>query len=151
DYDIDTCVTTEEFPDFPFGKSVPSKTTIEILGILGTESLAYWDSGQYTYTKYLKMFKGRTCLFDKDKQGLPFYQFIPADVTAGYIYGEGFSVIGNYSGIDKREPFIPPKPLTFGEGEEVKVYVTAGAGSSGLTLYKQMVEIGFIERVKVAE
>ena len=151
DYEVCVCVTTEEFPDFPFGKSVPSRTTIEILGILGTESLMYQDSGNYTRTKYLKMFKGRTCLFDRDKQGLPFYQFIPSDASSGCYYGEGFSVIGNYSAIDRREPFIPPKPLVFGEGEEVKVFVTVEAVGGSITLYKQMAEIGFIERVKVAE
>jgi len=151
DYEIDTCVTTKEFPDFPFGKSVPSKTTIEILGILGSESIDYDGADDYTYTKYLKMFKGRTCLFDKDKRGLPFYQPTFTGITTGVTFGKGFSVIGNYSAYDRREPFIPPTPLVFKEGEEVKVYITAGQATDPGYISVKYAEIGFIERVTVEE
>jgi len=150
DYELDTCVTTEEFPDFPFGEPVPSKATIEILGILGTESIAYVDATNYVQTKFLKMFKGRTCLFDRDKQGLPFYQPVFSGITAGTHIGRGVSVIGNYSTIDRREPFVPPTPLTFSEGTEVKVFVTSEAKGSA-SLGVKYVEIGFIEKVTITE
>jgi len=151
DYEINTCKTTEEFPDFPFGKSVPSKTTIEILGILGSEVIDYDASDTYTYTKYLKMFKGRTCLFDKDKNGLPFYAPTFSGISAGTHFGRGLSVIGNYSAYDRREPFIPPSPLTFREGEEVKVYITAGQATNAGSISAEYAEIAFIERVTIAE
>jgi len=150
DYEVDVCITTEEFPDFPFGEAVPSKTTIEILGILGSEAIRYVDADNYVYTKFLKMFKGRTCLFDRDKQGLPFYQPVYSGITAGTPIGRGISVIGNYTTYDRREPFVPPKPLIFSEGTEVKVFITTGAEGSA-TLGKNYAEIAFIEKVTVTE
>ena len=151
DYEVNQTITTEEFPDFPFGKSVPSKTTVEVLAILGSEAIKYTDSNTYTYTKYLKMFKGRTCLFDVDKQGLPMYQYVFSGISAGEHYARGFSVIGNYTTRDRREPFVLPQPLVFNEGDEVNVYISTGQGTNADTLSAKTVEIAFIERVKVAE
>jgi len=151
DYEISVCKTTEEFPDFPFGKTVPSKTTIEVLGILGSECINYTDSSTYTQTKFLKMFKGRTCLFDKDKNGLPFYQAAFSGITAGTHFGRGFSIIGNYSEYDRREPFVPPTPLVFKEGDEVKVYITAGQATNAGSISAEYAEIGFIERITTGE
>ena len=151
DYEIEKCVTTEEFPDFPFGESVPSKSTIEILGILGSEVIDYDASDTYTYTKYIKMFKGRTCLFDKDKKGLPFYAYPFSGISAGTYVGRGFSVIGNYSLKDRREPFVLPSPVVFKEGEEVKVYVTVGQATNTGSIGVKFGELAFIERVTVEE
>jgi len=151
DYEINTCITTEEFPDFPFGKSVPSKTTIEILAILGSESIDYDASDTYTYTKYLKMFKGRTCLFDRDKKGLPFRGVVYSGIGTATYFGRGLSVVGNYSTKDRREPFVPPSPLVFKEGEEVKVYITVGQATNEAYIDRKFAEIAFIERVTIEE
>ena len=151
DYLINYPITTKEFPNFPFGVEVPSKTTIEVLGILGSEAINYVDANTYTFTKFLKIFKGRTCLFDRDKQGLVFYQPTFSGISAGDHIGRGISVIGNFSSRDRRQPFVPPTPLVFTSGDEVNVYVTVGQGSSAGTLDPIDMEIGFIERVKIAE
>jgi len=151
DYLVNNPVTTKEFPNFPFGVEVPSKTTIEVLGILGSEALNYVDSDTYTHTKYLKLFKGRTCLFDRDKQGLIFYQTIPSGISAGNYIGRGVSVIGNFSSKDRRHPFIPPTPLVFTSGDEVNVYISVGQGTNEGSINTDLAEIGFIERVKIAE
>jgi len=151
DYEIDTCVTTKEFPDFPFKRTVPSKMMIEVLGILGSESIDYDASDDYTYTKYVKMFKGRTCLFDSDKKGLPFYQPTFSGISSGTHFGRGLSLIGNYSHYDRREPFVLPKPIVFGEGEELKVYITASQASNAGEIGVKYAELGFIERVRIAE
>jgi len=150
DHEVSQCITTEEFPNFPFAEAVPSKTTIDILGILGTEAIRYVDSNNYLYTKFLKMFKGRTCLFDDDKQGLPFYHPVFSGISAGTTIGRGVSVIGNYTTLDRREPFVLPKPLTFSEGTEVKVFITTGATGSA-TLTTKYTEIAFIEKVTITE
>jgi len=151
DYEIKTVKTTAEFPDFPIGDAVPSKHEIEILAVLGSESLDYDGSDDYTYTKYLKFFKGRKVLFDDDRNGLPFYQPVPTDAVVGTIFGEGFSVVGNYSKYDRREPFLPPTPLTFKAGDELKVYITAGQATSAGEIATGYAEIAFIERVKITE
>jgi len=151
DYEINTCVTTEEFPDFPFDASVPSKMEIEILGILGSEVINYSDANTYTQTKYLKMFKGRTCLFDRDKQGLPFYQPVFSGIGSGTYIARGISAVGNYTTKDRREPLILPQPLLFKGGEEVKVYITAGQATNTGEISAVWAEIAFIERVKILE
>jgi len=151
DYEVNTCITTEEFPDFPFNAAVPSKTTIEILGILGSEVINYSASDTYTQTKYLKMFKGRTVLFDRDKQGIPFYQFVFSGIGTGTFFGVGYSLIGNYTSRDRREPFVPPTPLVFKEGEELKIFITASQGTNAGTIGVKYAEIGLIERVTIAE
>jgi len=151
DYEYDTCVTTEEFPDFPFASSVPSKMTIEVLGILGSEIMSYDDASNYVYTKFLKMFKGRTCLFDRDKQGLPFYGKTAASMSSGTHIGKGISIVGNYTTKDRREPFVSPEPLVFEASDEVKVFLTAEAEGTTASISRDYVELGFIERVKVAE
>ena len=151
DYEINTVKTSAEFPDFPIGDAVPSKHEIEILAVLGSESLDYDGSDDYTYTKYLKFFKGRKVLFDDDRNGLPFYQYVPSDAVVGTIFGEGFSVVGNYSARDRREPFLPPTPLLFKAGDELKVYITAGQATNAGSIGAGYAEIAFIERVKILE
>ena len=151
DYEVSNCVTTEEFPDFPFGKTVPSKTTIDILAVLGSDCINYVDDSNYVYTKYLKMFKGRTCLFDMDKNGIPFYGIKFSGISAGTHFGKGYSYIGNYTNKDRREPFVPPTPLTFSEGDDLKIYITAGAVGSSASIDVKYGEIALVEKVTIAE
>jgi len=151
DHEVSNCVTTEEFPDFPFSKAVPSKTTIDILGVLGSECINYVDGSNYVYTTYLKMFKGRTCLFDMDKKGIPFRAIKFSGITAGTHFGKGFSYIGNYTNRDRRQPFVPPTPLTFSEGDELKIYISAEAVGSSASLDAEYGEIALIEKVTIGE
>jgi len=151
DYEINTVKTSAEFPDFPIGDAVPSKHEIEILGVLGSESIDYDGSDDYTYTKYLKFFKGRKVLFDENRVGLPFYQIVFSGISAGTYFGRGLSVVGNYSIMDRREPFVPQKPLTFKAGDELKVYITAGQATNAGSIDTEYAEIAFIERVKILE
>ena len=151
DYEINNVMTCAEFPDFPVGDAVPSKHEIEILGVLGTECIDYDGSDDYTYTKYLKFYKGRKVLFDDDRNGLPFYQPTYDGISTGITIGRGFSVVGNYSLFDRREPFIPPTPLVFKAGDELKVYITAGQATNTGEIPKVDAEIAFIERVKILE
>ena len=151
DYEVNTCVTTKEFPDFPYNAEVPSKATIDVLGVLASEVINYTDASNYIQTKFIKAFKGRTCLFDKDKNGLPFYAPTYSGISSGYSIGRGFSVVGNYSSVDRREPFIPPTPLSFKAGDEVKLFITASLTGSGVSIEKKYAEIALIEKVTVAE
>ena len=151
DYEVNYIRTTKEFIDFPFGDAVPAKHEVDILAICGTEACRWNASDTYTYTKYLKLFKGRKVLFDDDRNGLLFY-YPPSGISiAGTYIGKGISVLGNYSDKDRREPFVLPKPLHFVAGDELKVYITAGQGTNAVALGRSIVEIAIIEKVKVAE
>ena len=151
DYEVNYVRTTKEFIDFPFGDAVPAKHEVDILAICATEACDWDASDTYTYTKYLKLFKGRRVLFDDDRNGLLFY-YPPSWITsAGTYFGKGISVLGNYSDKDRREPFVLPTPLHFVAGDELKVYITAGQGTNAAVLERAFVEVAMIEKVKVAE
>jgi hypothetical protein len=152
DYLCNTFTGAIEFPAFPFGADVPAKTEIEIYGILGTEVMDYDAADDYTRTKYLKMIRGREVLFDEDRNGLVHYGDMRGKSGAGTYYGRGFSVIGEHSEVNAREPFMLPKPLTFGSGEELNIYLTAERGSAGAgSINASNLELGIIMKVKRTE
>ena len=97
------------------------------------------------------MFKGRTCLFDMDKKGIPFYGIKFSGITAGTHFGKGYSYIGNYTNKDRREPFVLPTPLTFSEGSELKIYISAEAVGSSASIDVKYGEIALIEKVTIGE
>jgi len=151
DYEVKDVKTAKEFIDFPFGDAVPAKHEVDVLAICATEACRWSSSDTYTYTKYLKLFKGRRVLFDDDRNGLLFYYPPSWIASAGTRSGTGISVIGNYSDKDRREPFVLPTPLHFVGGDELKVYITAGQGTNTAALGRGYVEVAIIEKVKVLE
>lgn len=122
-----------EYPDFPFGGNVPSGHKIELLGILASDvAPAANVSGTATYMQYLKFMRDREVLFDEDHNGLLYFaDFVDAVGNIDMI-AEGYSVGGNYTEADIKEPFMFDPPLVFNEGEELTVswhVVIAGAGA----------------------
>ena len=148
DWLINTLNSPSEFPDFPIGKDVPAKTEIDLLGILGTESYDWDDATHISYTKYLKLVRERTTLFDDDRNGLLFLGYDRGEALVGTYYGEGYSMIGNYSHLDMRAPFMFPEPLTFMAGEELNAYITSGIVTNAASIAQAGSEIGFIEKVR---
>ncbi len=149
---LTTSKNPAEFPDFPFGKVVPANYEIDIVGILGsTFAPGENDGSDYTYTKYIKMIRDREVLFDEDRNGLLFMsrsETAKADVD---VVAEGWSVIGNYTDEDAKEPFLLPEPLTFRGGDELGLYVVVTVGSSGQAMTIIEHEIGLITQVRRAE
>ena len=136
-----------EFPDFPFGEVVPSGHVISLIGILGSDFGKTSGSGaNKQITKYLKFVKGREVLFDEDRQGIPMIGSAPD--SDGSNIGEGYSLIGNYSDIDRREPFMFPEPLEFIAGEELNVYLTTDVLTGSANMSTDEAEIGLILRVR---
>jgi len=139
-----------EFPEFPFGKDVPAKTTIDLYGILGSDIGKTSGTGsnkQVTY--YLKLMKEREVLFNEDKYGLLMCGIAPtSDATD---IGKGYSQVGNYSYVDRRLPFFFTEPLSFSAGEELTVVLNTyvSAGSANITVAEG--EIAFIEKVRRTE
>lgn len=147
-YLINTVNSPTEFPDFPIGKDVPAKTEIDLMGLLATEAYD-WDSAiLISYTKYLKMVKGRDTLFDEDRNGIMFLGSDRGAAGVATYYGEGYSPIGNYTEIDTKPPFIFPTPLTFLAGEELNTYITSDIVTAAASIAQAGSEIGFIEKVR---
>ncbi len=150
EYVYDVIVNPEEFSDFPFERECPAKTEVEVLGITGWEIVSVTDASNYTYTKYLKVFKGRKMLFDSEKKGLPLYGKYKSGFS-GQVGGKGLSVMGQYTRIDSRLPLIFDTPITFTSGEELRFILEVGSVGSGGVITSDISEIGVILRAKVME
>jgi len=148
DYLINTVNSPSEFPDFPIDKDVPAKTEIDLLGLVASEAYD-WDSAiLISYTKYLKMIRERTTLFDDDRNGILFLGSDRAAAAVATYYGEGYTPIGNYTSVDTKLPFIFPTPLVFSAGEELNVYITSGIVTAAAKIAQAGSEVGFIEKVR---
>jgi len=135
-----------EFPDFPFGKDVPAKTTINIFGILASDvGKTSASAANKQATQYIKLIKEREVLFDEDKRGLMLLATAPTSDATNV--GKGQSIVGNYSDVDERLPLLFTEPLSFGAGEELTVVMntSVAAGSANITVAEG--EIAMIEKI----
>jgi len=149
---LNTSKNPAEFPDFPFGDICPSKKEIDILGVLGSTFAPKENDGtDYSYTKYLKLIKDRSVLLDEDRNGVLFLARNTTAKAGCDMIAEGWSVIGNYSDEDAKEPYLFPDKLTFSQGDELGLYITLTVGGSGKALAIDEHEIALIERVRGLE
>jgi len=150
EYVYDVMINPEEFADFPFEGECPAKTEIELLGITGWEAISITDASNYSYTKYLKLFKGRKMLFDSEKKGLPVYQWYWSGLS-GEVGGQAFGVLGQYTPKDYRLPLLFDTPVKFTSGEELRLILEVGAKGSGRAFSDKFLELGVILRAKITE
>lgn len=129
DFQIDTALTPAEFPDFPCGKVVPARHTIELLGIVGCPFAQGIAGPHVLSSKFMKLIRDREVLFDIDRNGIPFDgQNDNAVVTE---YKAIFSLIGpcteillNTNAIANGDPLMFEPALRFEAGQELLVYLT---------------------------
>jgi len=137
-----------EFVDFPYGAGVPPKRKIEVLGILATDvSPALNVTGTCTQTEYLKMMRDQDFLFDEDHNGLLYYSPFPDSIGNMDMIAEGFSVGGNYTQCDRREPVMFDPALEFTEGEKLTVMWQTIIGGAGAVISQELQEVAFILRI----
>lgn len=137
-----------EFPEFPFGKVVPAKTEIELVGILASDVYARVDSNTGSYSTYLKLVQERTVLFDDDRNGILHRGFYPTPPFVDVYYGLGNSKLGNYSDADIKKPFMLKTPIVFGAGEELNIYLTTDIYQNPATISQPGAEIGLIQKIR---
>lgn len=152
DHLLDVSLSPGEFPDFPCGKVVPARTTIEILGVAGAPVSKGDASSGHTTTQFLKLIKDRETLFDEDRNGIPFYA--TENTTATAIYNTIMSLIGDCVsvGADLADPgygfpLLFEPPLHFESGEELLVYLNCTYAASG-TVAVAEIRIAMIMNVK---
>jgi len=129
DHLIDTPLSPAEFPDFPCGKVVPARHTIEMLGVVGSPFNDAAAGPEGFATTFMKFIKDREVLFDPDRAGIP---FDAQDVAATALsYGANFSLIGpnteillNTNAIGNGPPMMFDPPLRFEAGQELNVYLS---------------------------
>lgn len=146
---FDTVQSPAEFPDFPYGKDVPAKTEVDIIGILASDIVDYRTSTDYVSSDYIKLIRQRETMFDDDKNGLIMKGIIGTANVADQI-AKGMSMLGNFSDKDNRPPMLFDPVLTFVAGEELGVYLTTLAGSSvsAASLPDADTEICLIEKIR---
>lgn len=140
--------TPVQFPAFPYGEVVPAKHTMTLYGIVASDVNRYSKTNNRQRTTYLKLVKNRKTLFDDDLNGLPFFGS-GTFVSNAYALGTGQGIIGNYDDIDRRLPFLFPKPLVFTEGESVDLYVTTAMVTGTANIPAASAEVGLIFDVQV--
>ena len=141
----DTVVNPSEFDAFPFNVDVPGLTKITVFGVLGsTFAPSENDGTDDVATTYLKFVRNQTVLFDKDLNGLPFWQALGAQ-SADQV-GAGSSLVGNFSSTDQRLPLIFPEPMVFGPGEELTISLSAQIANSAANILIADQELGLICR-----
>ena len=152
DYELSVSLSPGEFPDFPCGKVVPARTTIEVLGIAGMP-VCVGDGSNYTITTHLKLVKDREILFDEDRAGLPFLALgATASATTRKIVnslvGDCVSIGQSFSDPSYGVPLLFDPPLHFVSGEELLVYVTADIDGGAVEIPVADVRVALIENVK---
>jgi len=137
DHKLDTAITPSEFPDFPCGKVVEARHTVEMLGVAGCPFNNAEAGPAGWATSFMKFIKDREVLFDSDRNGIPF-DAQDAAATADS-YGGNFSLIGpgteilvDTNIIMPGDPLMFEPALRFEAGSELSVYLTivkTGAGT----------------------
>lgn len=140
-----------QFPDFPYGKVVPSGKKISIVGLMFSDIVDDRSGGDVMNSDFIKLVRGRTTLFDEEKNGILAKGIIGITDGSAQI-GRGVSLPGNLSTVDIKTPLIFPSPLVFLPGEELNIYITttAGAAQNLSDLLAADTEICLIETVEPA-
>lgn len=145
---LDESNNPPEFPDFPFGALVPSDKKIEVLGILASDvSPALNVAANFTSTRYLKIMKGIEFLFDRERNGLPYYSDFDDSLGHENMIAEGYAVGGNYTQCDRREPLMFEPPVQFLEGDKMTVMWNTETFGNGAVISQELQEVGFILRL----
>ena len=134
---IDTSLTPSEFPNFPCGAVVPSKMSIDLIGIVGSPFVDGAAGPVSFATSHLKLTRDREILFDPDRVGIPFDgQNAAATALA---YAGNFSLIGpetetlvDSNVITSGHPLMLSPAMNFPSGAELNaslVVVKTGAAT----------------------
>jgi hypothetical protein len=142
-----TIQTPIEFPAFPFGEVVPSRSKITLLGIaasdVGVSSATHANQHE---SQYLKLVRERSTLFDDSRNGLLNRGVASASADAS-AYGTGQSVLGNNSDVDLRPIFVLPEALTFVGGEELNVNFHTELIAGSANIAAAQAEVCMIQKV----
>lgn len=153
DHLLDVSLSPGEFPDFPCGKVVPARHSIDILGIAGAPfSEAGAATGEIT-SEYIKLIKDRETLFDEDRNGIPFFGKDSTETDVEYLtemslIGDCVSIATGLSNPSYGVPLLFDPPLHFVSGEELLTYLSVDWATDA-SLVAAHVRVALIEHVIV--
>ncbi len=129
DHKLDTAITPSEFPDFPCGKVVEARHTVEMLGVAGCP-FANAEAGPAVWgTTFMKFVKDREVLFDSDRNGIPFNANLTSATADSYggvfsLIGPGTEILVDTNIIMPGDPLMFEPALRFEAGSELSVYLS---------------------------
>jgi len=149
DHKLDTAITPSEFPDFPCGKVVEARHTVEMLGVAGCP---FNDGGGGPLgfaTTFMKFIKDREVLFDTDRNGIPFDAQDTAATAATYLgnfslIGPGTEILVDTNVIMAGDPLMFEPALRFEAGSELSVYLSLI--ETGVGVWNAIEDVAFILR-----
>lgn len=149
DHKVDTALTPSEFPDFPCGKVVEARHTVEMLGVAGCP---FNDGGAGPLgfaTTFMKFIKDREVLFDPDRNGIPFDAQDTAATAATYLgnfslIGPGTEILVDTNVIMAGDPLMFEPVLRFESGSELNVYLSLIMTGTGV--WNAIEDVAFILR-----
>ena len=143
----DNQITPVEFPEFPFGKVVPTNKSIEVNALLASDRNIIAAANGLATTFY-SLKQGRKTMFDEDLRGI--LAAAPVVGLANNVLSEeGACVLGEGSHLYRRPVHFFEEPLMFEAGEELNVYATfiaGGGGAAAIDLPQS--EVGLIQTVR---
>ena len=129
DHKLDTAITPSEFPDFPCGKVVEARHTVDMLGVAGCP-FANAEAGPAVWgTTFMKFVKDREVLFDSDRNGIPFNANLTSATADSYggvfsLIGPGTEILVDTNIIMPGDPLMFEPALRFEAGSELSVYLS---------------------------
>lgn len=149
DHALDNQVSLKDFPEFPFGKVVPAKKTVDIHALLASERAADDGSTKANYVRstYYKLKQERETLFDEDVTGI--YAQGATVATNGTFEAEnGQSILGEGSDLYRRPLNVFKSPLHFDEGEELNMYMSTEVAATAGTFLQEETRVGVAMTVR---
>jgi len=149
DHKLDTAITPSEFPDFPCGKVVEARHTIELLGVAGSPFINAEAGPASWATSFMKFVKDREVLFDSDRNGIPFDAQAAAATADAYngnfsLIGPGTEILVDTNVIMAGDPLMFEPAIRFEAGSELSVYLTIV--KTGAPTWDSLEDVAFILR-----
>jgi hypothetical protein len=149
DAKLDTALTPAEFPDFPCGKVVEARHTVEMLGVTGCPFVNAEAGPAGWATTFMKFIKDREVLFDEDRNGIPFDAQDAAATADSYggnfsLIGPGTEVLVDTNIIMPGDPLMFDPVLRFEAGSELGVFLTLV--KTGAPTWDGLEDVAFILR-----
>ncbi len=149
DWKLDTAITPSEFPDFPCGKVVEARHTVDMLGVAGCP---FNDGGGGPLgfaTTFMKFVKDREVLFDTDRNGIPFDCQDTTATATSYLgnfslIGPGTEILIDTNIVMAGDPLMFEPALRFESGSELSVYLSGIMTGTGV--WNAIEDVAFILR-----
>jgi hypothetical protein len=131
------------FPAFPGGEDVPSGFEMRLRALFGAPVTKGTGAANGEYTTYLRLLLDREDITDRDLTGITFIGS-SAHTAATTMYRSGKSRLAIPQQYFGGSLIVPPEPLIFKAGQELKTYVTIARTGAGADFVAAELKLGLV-------